>query len=67
MFQMPVIKNKLFSEENEVPDDKIKIRTYDDFMKILRETNLDDKLVDDLAKGLVGWPNFKDTFIGKQF
>ena len=51
--------------EEEFKTDKIKIRSYDDLMRVIKgdtsQYNMDE-LVDDLSTGLVGWPGFRDVF-----
>jgi hypothetical protein len=50
-------------DESEV----VKIRSYEDFTRVLTENPITDALISELTKGLVGWPNFKDVFTGAYF
>ena len=45
--------------------DKIKIRSYDDLMRVIQSDTSGyhiDEMVEDLSIGLVGWPGFRDVF-----
>ena len=45
--------------------DKIKIRSYDDLMRVIQSDTSGydmDEMVEDLSMGLAGWPGFRDVF-----
>ncbi len=54
----------LSKNQNEDEDDRevIKIRSYDDFKRVLENNEITDELVTQLTNGLVGWPGFKEVF-----
>lgn len=62
------LKRKLKEEQkvvikDEVDDaDVIRIRSYSDFLGVLKNNLLTDSLVTQLTNGLVGWPGFKEVF-----